>query len=109
MMSRTTRQRGWQIGALSVLLALISLTLTCGRERQLPQDPDLARFIEAASRCAYLDRAYSHDADMLQQELADVDLPKDWDGLVDSLLSTYGADPDFWYKVYQEIEDGSRR
>jgi hypothetical protein len=93
-----------------VLLVLVSLSLICcDRGPDLPDDADLETFIEVSSRCAYLERAYSSRKDLLALEMEDVELPGNWDSMVDSLLVRYGADPDFWEAVYAEISERSRQ
>lgn len=93
-----------------VLLVLASLSLiSCDGGSGLPEDADLEAFIEVSARCAYLERAYSARKDLLALEMDDVDLPADWESMVDSLLVRYGADPDFWESVYAEISERSRQ
>jgi hypothetical protein len=81
----------------------------CARRQELPKDENLETFIEISSRCAYVERAFSHEPDVFREELRDLEFPPGWDALVDSLVDTYGTDPDFWYKVYTEIVERSRR
>ena len=98
------RINGAKPAAVFVFLA----TLACADGRELPEDPNLDLFIETSAKCAYTERAYSHDDDLLSQELAEIDFPADLGAIVDSLLSTYGSDADFWHQVYSEILERSR-
>jgi len=90
------------------LLASLSL-ISCDGGSDLPEDADLEAFIEITSKCAYLERAYSARKDLLALEMEDVHLPANWESMVDSLLVRYGADPDFWERVYAEISERSRQ
>jgi hypothetical protein len=89
-------------------LVLLLAILGCSESGKLPDDPDLEFFIDTAARCAYLERAYSHDQDLLSGEIEDIGFPAAWDSLVDSLVATYGTDPYFWHQVYAEILERSR-
>jgi hypothetical protein len=91
-----------------LLLAAI-LVGSCGGEDGLPRDENLETFIEVSARCAYIERAFSHEPDVLVEEMSSVEFPENWDSLVDSLLNAYGTDPGFWSKVYTEIVERSRR
>lgn len=91
----------------AIMAALLAL-YGCGESAKLPNDPELERFIDTAARCGYLERAYAHDQELLSGEIEGMSFPKDWDALVDSLISTYGTDPEFWYQVYSEIQERSR-
>ncbi len=90
------------------LVGVLVTCLGCTRNQGLPDDEDLELFIELSSRCAYIDRAYSHREDLRETELAALPFPPDWSNLVDTLLVRYGADADFWYDVYSEISARSR-
>lgn len=81
----------------------------CGPGPAPPRDENLTAFMETFAECARLSRKYSDDADMLSDELAQVDFPEDWSGLVDSLAARYGGDVDFWTRTFIEISDTSRR
>ena len=93
-------------------MCLVGSSLACcgceSRDR-LPEDADLGSFIEVSSKCAYTERASSHDEDLFRQEMANIEFPADWEQTVDSLLSIHGAEADFWYEVYSEISRRSRR
>jgi hypothetical protein len=89
-------------------LILFIAILGCSDGGKLPDDPDLEFFMNKAARCAYLERAYAHDEDLLRAEIEDLDFPAQWDSLVDSLIATYGPDPYFWHQVYEEILERSR-
>ena len=91
------------------LMIVVVLSATCSRSDKLPDDPNLEIFIETQARCAYVERAFSHEPDVLEEELRNLEFPPEWEGLADSLLNTYGADPEFWYMVYTEIVERSRR
>ena len=91
--------------ALIVFLAVLG----CSDGGKLPDDPDLEFFIDKAASCAYMERAYAHDEDLLTGEIEGLDFPAEWDSLVDSLVGTYGADPYFWHQVYTEILERSRK
>jgi hypothetical protein len=94
-----------------ILLAILAIALmpfACTGRRELPDDPNLEIFMETLSKCAYLDRAYSGSPDIFKQEIAGVDLPENWPGLVDSLMGAYGRDPDFWFEVYSQIVERSK-
>ena len=96
--------------ALVVALLVASSGLGgCAREKKLPEDPRLERFIALSARCAFVDRAFANDPELYKEELAEVNLPPDWKALVDSLLETYGTDADFWSLVYTEILNRSRK
>jgi hypothetical protein len=92
---------------LIVALILVS-SPACSDRRELPDDQHLETFIRTMARCAYVERAFSGNPDMLARELGEVDIPAGWPELVDSLLATYGGDPDFWQSVYDEILERSR-
>ena len=91
--------------ALIVTLAILG----CSDSGKLPDDPDLEFFMDTAARCAYFERAYAHDQDLLSGEIEGIGFPAGWDSLVDSLVATYGADPYFWHEVYTEILERSRQ
>jgi hypothetical protein len=94
---------------LMLVLALsVAVASACADRRDLPDDPQLEVFIRTMARCANVERAYSGNVDMFEREMADIEFPPDWQGLVDSLLATYGGDPDFWQSVYEEILERSR-
>ncbi len=91
------------------LIAVVLSGLACGDDsRDIPEDPQLEVFIRTMAACARTERAYSGNTDMLQREMADVDFPPLWEELVDSLLVTYGGQPDIWEAVYAEILERSR-
>ena len=92
---------------LGLVVALVTC-MACARNHDLPDDEDLELFIELSSRCAYIDRAYSHEEELREAELAALPFPPDWSHLVDTLLARYGTDAGFWYKVYTEISARSR-
>ena len=104
-MKVATRSRRTDAAVVVILLAVLG----CADSGQLPDDPDLEFFIETAAQCAYLERAYAHDRDLLNREIEDLGFPAGWDSLVDSLVSTYGTHPEFWHEVYAEILERSRR
>jgi hypothetical protein len=93
--------------SLCLVVALV-MCVACARSHGLPDDQDLEVFIELSSRCAYIDRAYAHDEGLREAELASLPFPPNWSHIVDTLLSRYGADADFWYEVYSEISARSR-
>ena len=95
-------------GLICTIVLLVSLSLACSDRRELPADPRLEVFVATMAKCAYVERAYSGSPEMLARELGEVDIPADWPELVDSLLATYGGDPDFWQSVYDEILERSR-
>jgi hypothetical protein len=98
----------YRLFLLTLTIAVV-LSATCSRTDNLPDDPNLEIFIETSARCAYVERAFSHEPDVLENELRNLEFPPGWEDLVDSLLNTYGADPEFWYMVYTEIVERSRR
>jgi hypothetical protein len=91
-----------------LLIAVVLSGLACTDSRELPDDPRLEIFIRTMAACARVERAYSDNPIMLEREMADIDFPPLWEELVDSLLATYGGQPDFWQVVYTEILDRSR-
>jgi hypothetical protein len=92
-----------------VLVAVVLLFVpACSDRRQLPDDPRLETYIKTMARCAYAERAYSSNPDMLARELEEARIPPGWNEMVDSLLATYGGDPQFWQSVYDEILERSR-
>ena len=91
-----------------MLIALVISSLACGNSREIPDDPRLETFIRTMAACARVERAYSDNPLMLEREMADIDFPPFWEDLVDSLLVTYGGQPDLWQAVYTEILDRSR-
>jgi hypothetical protein len=91
-----------------LVAAAVASVVACADRREVPDDPQLEIFIRTMARCAYVDRAYSGNPDMLEREMADIDLPPRWQELVDSLLASYGGDPDLWQTVYEEIMERSR-
>ena len=93
----------------ATFLIVFLAVLACANSRELPNDANLEFFIETAARCAYLERAYAHDQNLLSQESGEFRFPANWDSLVDSLISAYGTEPDFWYQVYSEILERSRK
>ena len=96
-------------GAKSAFVFVFLIVLACAGDKELPEDPNLELFIETAAKCAYIERAYSHDDDLLSRELADLVIPADLDSILGLLFSTYGAEPDFWHQVYSEILERSRK
>ena len=92
----------------AVAIILLLAVSGCAESGKLPDDADLEFFMDTAAHCAYLERAYSHDEDLLNEEIENMSFPAGWDSLVDSLLSTYGTDPYFWHEVYTEILERSR-
>jgi hypothetical protein len=90
------------------LLAAAMAAPGCADDRRIPDDPRLENFVRTMAACARVERAYSGNPLMLEREMADIDFPPSWNGLVDSLLATYGGDPDFWDAVYTEILERSR-
>jgi len=62
-----------------------------------------------SAECVSVDRAYSHDPELAKEELAQVELPAAWKQLVDSLIAAHGSDPGFWYDVYTQIVERSRK
>lgn len=93
-----------------VLVLVVTLAvLSCSDGGKLPDDPGLEFFMDTAARCAYLERAYAHDEDLLSGEIESILFPAGWDSLVDSLVGTYGTDPYFWHQVYTEILERSRK
>ena len=93
----------------AVVLIVFLAVSGCGESGELPDDADLEFFMDTAARCAYLERAYAHDQDLLSGEIANMSFPAGWDSLVDSLVGTYGTDPYFWHEVYTEILERSRK
>jgi hypothetical protein len=102
--NETIMNRILWLGFVVAVLACVG----CARNHDLPDDEDLELFIELSSRCAYIDRAYSHREELREAELAALPFPPDWSNLVDTLLIRYGADAGFWYDVYSEISVRSR-
>ncbi len=92
-----------------MVIVLVVSTVSCSREAELPDDDQLQTFIEISSRCAYVERAYSRQRDILASEIEDIEFPPNWDSVVDSLLARYGAESELWYEIYREISDRSRR
>jgi hypothetical protein len=90
------------------MAGLVLLGPGCGDSIELPDDPDLEVFIRTMAACARVERAYSGNPVMLEREMAAVDFPPLWEELVDSLLATYGGQPEFWEAVYTEILARSR-
>ena len=95
-------------GVKSACVCVFLVALACADDQELPEDSNLDLFIETSARCAYIERAYSHNDDLLSQELAEMDFPANLDSIADALLITYGSDPDFWHQVYSEILERSR-
>jgi hypothetical protein len=94
---------------LIVAIALVIVAVPgCSHRQEIPDDPRLEVFIDTMARCAHVDRAYSGNPEMLARELDRVEIPPNWSELVDSLMATYGGDPDFWTAVYGEILKRSR-
>lgn len=95
----------------AVLAALLASASVggCSRKHNLPRDANLELYIAKSARCAYVDRAFSNDPELFEEEIADIDLPENWKEISDSLLDVYGPDVEFWYKVYGEILERSRR
>jgi hypothetical protein len=56
-----------------------------------------------------VDRAFSNDPELFREEIAEVNLPQNWKEISDSLVTTYGTDVRFWYQVYTEIQERSRK
>jgi hypothetical protein len=96
-------------GAKSAFVFVFFIVLACAEDQELPEDANLELFIETAAKCAYIERAYSHDDDLFSEELAEIAIPAGLDSILDSLFSTYGAEPDFWHQVYSEILERSRK
>lgn len=94
--------------ALATLLTVSSIG-GCSRRQNLPKDANLELYIAASARCAYVDRAFSNDPGLFREEIAEINLPQNWKEISDSLLGAYGADVGFWYRVYTEILERSRR
>jgi hypothetical protein len=92
-----------------VVIVLAVCAVSCSREAELPDDDQLQMFIEISSRCAFTERAYSRQKDVLIREMEDIEFPPNWDAIVDSLLARHGAESDLWYEIYREISDRSRR
>jgi hypothetical protein len=90
------------------IILLFAIAIACADGGDIPEDPDLDRFMETASQCVYIERAYSRDEDMLRQELGDVQLPADLDSLLETLLETHGAEPSLWSRVYSQILEDSQ-
>jgi hypothetical protein len=90
------------------LIAIVLSVLACAGSPELPDDPRLEVFIRTMAACTRVERAYSDNPVMLEREMADIEFPPSWDGLVDSLLVAYGGRPDLWEVVYTEILDRSR-
>jgi hypothetical protein len=90
------------------LIVAITSAVACADRRELPDDPQLEIFIRTMARCAHIERAYSGNPDMFDREMADIELPPRWQELVDSLMASYGGDPDLWKAVYEEILERSR-
>jgi hypothetical protein len=90
-----------------IAVALVSVP-ACSDHRKLPEDPQLEIFIRTMARCAKVERSFSANPDLLGREMAGVDLPAHWQELVDSLITRYDGDPDFWQAVYQDILERSR-
>jgi hypothetical protein len=93
----------------TVTLAAFVACLACTPRKELPEDPDIEVFIETSSRCAYVERAFSHDDDLFKEKMAEVEIPPRWEQMVDSLLARHGAQVDLWHEVYSEISKRSRR
>ena len=91
-----------------LLAVAVASIVSCADHRELPDDPQLEIFVQTMARCAHVERAYSGNPDMIEREMADIDLPSDWQEIVDSLLASYGGDPDLWMAVYGEILEKSR-
>ena len=99
-----------KITRIAAAVSVVTLAvLGCSDGGKLPDDPDLEFFMDKAASCAYLERAYSHDEDLLSGEIEGLGFPAEWDSLVDSLVGTYGTDPYFWHQVYSEILERSRK
>ena len=94
---------------LSYFLMTGLILVTCASEKVPEADESLEAFVEVSSRCAYVDRVFRDDDELFQDELAQIDFPPDWEQLVDTLLVTYGGDPEFWHEVYVEISARARR
>jgi hypothetical protein len=90
-------------------LVLVVLTAGCGEGRSLPKDANLDTFIRVSAKCVSVDRAFSHDPELAREELAQVEFPAAWKQLVDSLIAAHGSDPSFWYDVYTQIVERSRK
>ncbi len=90
------------------MLAIAGL-VCCSRNAGVPDQPDIQRFIEAASAGIYVESAYAHDPEILASELDDIQWPGDFEAFADSLLERYGSDPEFWYPVFSAILEKSHR
>jgi hypothetical protein len=91
-----------------LLIVAVLACLTCADDGDIPEDPRLEVFIRTMAACARIERAYSGNPQMLEREMAEVDFPPFWGELVDSLLITYGGQPELWQSVYAEIVERSR-
>lgn len=95
----------------AVVVALLAALLLagCSGRDNLPKDANLELYIATSAKCAYVDRAFSNDPELFREEIAEVNLPENWKAISDSLLDAYGSDVRFWYRVYSEIAERSRR
>jgi hypothetical protein len=91
-----------------ILVSALVWVTACSDRAELPEDAQLEFFISTMARCANIERAYSGNPEMMSQELDQVPIPDRWQETVDSLLATYGGDPEFWQAVYDEILERSR-
>jgi hypothetical protein len=94
--------------AIAVLLVASSIG-GCSRPQKLPRDANLELYVTMSARCAYVDRAFSNDPELFREEIAEVNLPQNWKEISDSLVTRYGTDVKFWYQVYSEILERSRK
>ena len=92
-----------------IALSLALLVLGCSSGKKIPEDPNLELLIKTSARCAFVDRAFSSDPDLFKEEMQAVEFPPNWREMVDSLLTAYGSDPDFWHQVYSQIVERSRK
>ncbi len=70
---------------------------------------DLDTFVETFAECARVYRVFSENDSTLSDELGQVDFPRNWQAMVDSLTRYYGGDVDFWLGTFTEIANRSRR
>jgi outer membrane biogenesis lipoprotein LolB len=91
-------------------LLVLSLVLTaCSTSTPPEEHEDLDAFMETFSECARIYRVHSEDAEMLSDELQQVDFPENWKEMVDSLTVFYSGDLGFWIETFNEISARSRR
>ena len=90
-------------------LATFLIVMACSSGPPATEDEDLNRFMEMFSECAYNQRLFADDKEMLTDELGRLDFPDNWQEMVDSLTATYGGDVYFWSEVFNEIANRARR